>query len=190
MYAINHKTGPGTKALTCVDRFTNQTCTSFPRALTSVNGNAGTGSGDIYVNNKPTHVVVGSKIYYGAQRSTDYGIGCWDTVTNTSCGYKLLASPLNVGSGDYMVRGAGPVLVGTRMFSTTDQNNVYCVDVATFNTCTTGGTWPKDNGIKLAGVPAYAGGGSVATVPRVPGVPLAQLFNFPGGHFVSRKWLR
>ena len=33
MYAINHKTGPGTKALTCVDRFTNQTCTSFPREI-------------------------------------------------------------------------------------------------------------------------------------------------------------
>ncbi|MDY7106844.1 MAG: pilus assembly protein TadG-related protein [Actinomycetota bacterium] len=149
IFAINHKTRPGAKVLICIDRLTNAPCPGYPKALTSVAGSGGTW-GDMYTNVTPTAVAIGARIYYAGQRELDAGVGCWNTATDTSCGYVPLALLPALSNQQFSVRVGGPVVVDGDLYLISDDLRVHCVRVPELSPCL---GYPRASGLAAAGLP-------------------------------------
>ena len=173
LFAINHKVNSGSNTasataqqLICIDRFTNAVCAGYPRSLQTAAGNSGTsGSTNVFTNNRVAAVVVGRKIYVGAQGTVGtksyFGINCWNTANDTSCGFAPLAE-LAKGSGTYPNRGGGPVLVNGKLYAVTDNGKIHCVNPSDLSYCagygTSSGTGSYTSGVNTAlktATPAY-----------------------------------
>ncbi|MFN0092083.1 MAG: pilus assembly protein TadG-related protein [Acidimicrobiales bacterium] len=154
IYAINHKTQPSTnttmRQLQCADKSTNSICPGYPRFLHTTVGDNGTTGTDVFTNQTPDPVVVGTKIYYPAQRSNSgpgagrWGVGCWNAASDTSCGWLQLAGLTTPGDSQSNNRGGGLVVVGGNIYAMSDDGKVHCVNPASFTVCT---GYPKTSGL-------------------------------------------
>jgi hypothetical protein len=171
MFAINHKSTPTSpaaisssfaKSITCVDRNTNAICAGYPRALSSVAGDDGSSIGDLYTNNRPSTVVIGTRIYFVGQRVSDFGLACFDTLTNTSCGYVELANLPAATGTTFNTRGGGPALLGGKLYLFSDDLRWHCVDPASMSMC---GGYPAPSGLADDSLPALASGPGGQTIP-------------------------
>ena len=185
MYAINHLATPG-RRLICVDRLTNSTCPGYPRALSSQFGNPGLADtdGDYTTSSSPEVTAVGTKLYFVGQRAGDVGVGCWDTVADSSCGYLLMA-PLPVGTFYYSTRMHGPDLIGGRLYVMADDHQVYCAIPAP-NPRSCSGKWPQASGLLEAKLPPHnwlaAGKRTVALDTEVIGSRIFGIYANPWNH--------
>lgn len=187
MFAINHKNTPTSpaaisssfaKPLTCVDRNSNAICPGYPKSLSSVVGHNGTTIGDFYTNNRPSTVVIGTKIYFVGQRVSDFGLGCFDTATNAGCGYVQLANlPAATGS-TYNTRGGGPALINGNLYLFSDNLKWHCVDPGSMSPC---GGYPEPGGLPSGllddGLPTLSSGPGKQTIPMDVEVAAGRLYS-------------
>jgi hypothetical protein len=112
--------------VSCLDRRTGTACPGYPISLemgtTNINGPG---------------VVIGTKIYthlfplnYGTP-SGPLGLFCWDTSTNSTCGYFVLARM----SGNPVPGASAPVMVGSKIYMAGDGGKLFCLDPATGDPC-------------------------------------------------------
>lgn len=124
IYAIFHHMGPNVPVLSCIDRTTNQVCPGYPKII-----------GPYYTSNTPGGgVFFNNRIYFRVQSPTQFGLMCWDSTTNASCGFTPLAN-LPGNTPTQHDRGTGPRAIGQRIFMVTDDHRVHCFDVATQALC-------------------------------------------------------
>ncbi|MDH4146832.1 MAG: pilus assembly protein TadG-related protein [Acidimicrobiia bacterium] len=158
-FAINHKVRPlnasmqANKQLTCIDRTTNRLCAGYPKALSTVVGHDGNSAGDIFTNNRPTAIVIGARIYYQAQTASTFGLGCFDTATDTSCGFVGLANLAVSNRGTFYSRGGGPALAGGKLYLISHDLRWHCVEPSTMTQCA---SYPAPSGLADDGLPTVA----------------------------------
>lgn len=148
VFAINHHSAVETGGdIVCVDRATQAICTGYPKNIAPLQP-AGT---DWTV---PV-AVVGSQIFYHAQRAADLVLGCFDTGNDAACGggHIVLSSALADPGGDhdYQSRGGGTILAGDGNIYVFSEEQTFCVDPAAYATCT---GFPQANGFADAGIVA------------------------------------
>lgn len=147
VFAINHHSEVETGGdIVCVDRQTQAMCTGYPMNISPLQP-AGT---DWTV---PT-AVVGSQIFYHAQRAADLVLGCFDTALDAACGggHIVLANLSDPGGDhDYQSRGGGTILASDGMIYIFSEEQTFCVDPETYATCA---GFPAANGFADAGIVA------------------------------------
>lgn len=129
IYAVNHHIGPGAEVI-CIDRQTEAMCTGYPMP-----SGTSPGAADLYTGNIVNHTTWADRIFFTANTATDFGLACWNTATDQSCGFHTAAAlPLGV-SHHRFARGGGVQLVNDRIFFFDDNNQVHCVQAASFSGC-------------------------------------------------------
>ena len=127
VYAFFHHSSP--TSVSCIDRETGGKCPGYPHQL-SINTSDINGPG----------AVVGSRIYVNAwgvnfvQRAP-YGLYCWDTATNESCGLIITQRVLRTPGLNPDI--SAPRLVDGKLYFAADTAKLYCVDPATNLPCAT-----------------------------------------------------
>ena len=185
MFAINHKNTPTSpaalsspgfaKPLTCVDRNTNAICAGYPKALSSVIDHDGNTQGDFYTNNRPSNIVIGTRIYFVGQRQSDFGLGCFDTATNASCGYAPVPGNLAAATGStYNTRGGGPALLNGNLYLFSDNLMWHCVNPVSMGVC---GGFPAASGLKDDNLPVLNSGPGSRTIPMDVEVAGGRLYS-------------
>ena len=108
LYGVNHHSD----TMACVDRITQAACFEDGNLFAS---------SDYETDWTVSEAVVGSKIYYLGQGSTDIRLFCWETTTDTLCPSQQLAE---LESDKF--RGGATVAVGGQVYSVTDNHRMHC----------------------------------------------------------------
>lgn len=147
VFAINHHSEVETGGdIVCVDRQTEAMCTGYPKNISPLQP-AGT---DWTV---PV-AVVGSQIFYHAQRANDFVLGCFDVSIDDACGggHIVLANLTDPGGDhDYQSRGGGTILAEDGRIFVFSEEETFCVDPETYTSCT---GYPQANGFADSGIVA------------------------------------
>lgn len=123
--------------INCTDPVTQQACPTYPRYFSSTAGTSGRvgidtpGPADIYTGTYPQSVIIGSRLFYAANRASDNGIGCFDLSAIQNCGYFQLGT-LPKFSGGFGFNGQtdGVEQVGNKLYTLGVDTRVYCLDVS------------------------------------------------------------
>lgn len=148
VFAINHHSEVETGGdIVCLDRGTQSPCPGYPKNIAPLQP-AGT---DWTV---PV-AVVGSQIFYHAQRAGELVLGCFDTGNDEACGggHIILSSDLDDPGGDhdYQARGGATILADDGNIYVFSEEQTFCVDPAAYGTCA---GFPQPNGFADAGIVA------------------------------------
>jgi hypothetical protein len=137
VYALHHHQPADSPAIACLERATGTICAGYPYALSTTVGPAsaaGLGSGNIgTVLFQDEYPIVGDRLYYGAQTSADYGIGCFDFATQENCSYVALgAVPDTLGPfpATFSMKQVGDLI-----FTIDINHDVACFDLSTLAAC-------------------------------------------------------
>lgn len=129
--------------INCIERSTGQVCAGYPYTFESTPGPGragGQGFGDISTTFWPEQdqndglSIKGTRLFYGAQRALDWGVGCWDLATAENCGYLELAADRIFPNLNPAVF-EGPHRIGDRLYFADFRNQVFCFDLATETAC-------------------------------------------------------
>jgi Bacterial Ig domain/PQQ-like domain len=133
VFAFYHHSHP--TSVTCVDRATGQLCVGYPGQGIRLDFGDGDGFGSTDVNGPGA--VVGTKIWTHLLASNQYaqssplGLFCWDSATDSTCGYTIVAR--YVQQNDPV--GSAPVAAGGKVWFAGPDSRLYCVDPDTGATC-------------------------------------------------------
>ncbi len=158
VYTIYHHRKPSGTAtpnsnINCVSTTTSGICVGYPKYFSSTLGSSNTGVDDISTSFYPHYIMVGSKLYYAAQRSADNGIGCFDLEAGTNCGYIPLGT-LVMNNSPNASAFDGLEQVGNRLYGIGEDVKAYCYDLNTLAACI---GQPYDIAAGDATMPAYDG---------------------------------
>ncbi len=101
-------------------------------------------------------VGIGTRVLYAVNSTSHFGLGCWDSATDRSCGFHQ-ATALARGSFFHnYARGGGTQLVGGLVYLFADDLSVHCVDPATMRACS---GYPRVQSLLVgSGHPGLVGG--------------------------------
>ena len=140
--------------INCVDATTDTICAGYPKYFNSTAGTDNTGVNDIATSYYPHYAVVGSQVYFAAQRTNDNGIACFDLELGENCGYTQLGSLPMTSNATRPSAVDGVEQVGTQIFSFGSDLKAYCYDLNTQAACT-GQPYAVNTGDST--MPAYDG---------------------------------
>ena len=118
--------------INCVIRSTGAICPGYPKQFSS---NVSGSPPNVYTAFTPHNALIGSKLYYTAQRANDNGVGCFDLETGLNCGYVQLGSLPKGTSFGSPSNVDGLEQIGTKLYSFGYDGKAYCYDTATQNGC-------------------------------------------------------
>ena len=126
VFAFYHHSQP--TSATCVDRVTGAACPGYPKQLdwstSDINGPGAVVGSQIWTRLQPTY-------FGGPAQTVSYGMYCWDTEQDTTCGYVAV----DRADQSSAPTGSAPVLVGGRLWFATEQAKLFCVDPDTHQAC-------------------------------------------------------
>jgi hypothetical protein len=154
IYSIYHDLPAIAPQLFCVERATNSICEGYPKSVGEYATSLTPGDGKFFEDQ--------NRLYFRLQSATQFGLMCWDSTTDASCGFTELADLeqgflLDDGRGIHNDRGTGPRAVGEKLYLVSDDHRVHCYDTTADPISKCPG-YPKDSALVDQGIPPFQGG--------------------------------
>ncbi|MCH9699649.1 MAG: hypothetical protein K0U68_16245, partial [Gammaproteobacteria bacterium] len=137
IYAVNHHASPGAQSVKCYDVSTETTCdpantTNWPQQLPDGDPNNSAFSPTASGNEE--FQVVNDKLYYASTRGNEWGLGCYDLISFSECGFTIFSN--NPNGSSVTIGIEGPFKVGSKLYLLDVDTQVHCFDTQTNAACT------------------------------------------------------